>query len=118
MRHKRAAADYRRALQLSPSHRDALNAVAWLEATCPDASLRNGKAALQKSRKICELTKWKDPAYVETLAAACAEVGDFDRAVQYQTQAMTLERPASYERAGMEKRLAHYRERKPYRDQR
>ena len=114
-KYKEAASDYRRALQLSPTHRDALNALAWLQATCPEASLRNGRDALQKSRKLCELTNWKNHAYIETLAAACAEVGNFDRAVQYQGQAIAMHHDAHGKR-GMQKRLAVYRDRKPYRD--
>lgn len=114
--YKKAAADYRRALQLSPAHRDALNALAWLEATCPDPSLRNGKEALQKARRVCELTKWKDADFLDTLAAACAETGDFEQAVRYQSAAIS-EAPAP-ERGQMQKRLALYRERKPYRAER
>jgi tetratricopeptide (TPR) repeat protein len=111
--YRKAAADYRRALQLSPSHRDALNALAWLEATCPDASVRNGKAALEKSLKVCELTKWREPDYLDTLAAACAETGDFEKAVKYQTRA--LETAPQIDREKMKERLALYRQQEPYR---
>ena len=115
--YKKAAADYRRALQLSPTHRDTLNAVAWLEATCPDASLRDGRAALQKSRKICDLTNWKNADYLETFAAACAELGDFEQAVQRQTQAIALAHTPDNRKGRMRKRLALYRGGKPFRDQ-
>lgn len=114
--YKKAAADYRRALQLSPTHRDALNAVAWLEATCPDASLRDGRAALEKSRKVCELTNWKNADYLETFAAACAELGNFQQAVQHQTQAIALAHTPDNRKGRMRKRLALYREGKPFRD--
>ncbi|MHC4626497.1 MAG: hypothetical protein ACYTDV_05910, partial [Planctomycetota bacterium] len=40
--------------------------------------------------KACELTDWRNPLYVETLAAAYAETGDFDSAVGWQKKAIDL----------------------------
>ena len=52
---------------------------------------------------------------MNTLAAACAEAGDFDAAVQWQSKAIELlsdeKRKADYRT-----RLTLYREKKPYRD--
>ncbi|MEY2563006.1 MAG: hypothetical protein QOH88_1199 [Verrucomicrobiota bacterium] len=114
----RAASDYRRALELAPTHRVALNALAWLQATCPDASLRNGKEALRNSRTVCELTRWQDGDYLDTFAAACAEVGDFENAVRHQTQVVSMANTAGEDRNAKQKRLALYREGKPYRSAR
>ncbi len=66
---------------------EALNDRAWFQSVCPDASFRNGRRAVADARKACELTKWKDPACLDTLAAAYAETGDFDSAVRYEEQA-------------------------------
>ena len=76
-----------------------LNARAWLYATCPDASIRNGQLAIADAKKACELGKWKYPGYIDTLAAAYAEAGDFDSAVRYEQQAMSVNQSAPEETA-------------------
>ena len=63
---------------------------AWIHATCPDSSFRNGKTALDDAKKACALSKWENDDQVDTLAAACAEGRDFDSAVRYEQQAIAL----------------------------
>lgn len=70
---------------------------AWLRATCPNASLRNSQLAIADAKKACDLEKWKRSTYIDTLAAACAEAGDFDSAVRYEQQAITLNRSGNDE---------------------
>jgi tetratricopeptide (TPR) repeat protein len=69
-----------------------LNNRAWLRATCPDASIRNGQLAIADAKKACELDTWISPYNIDTLAAAYAESGDFDSAVRYQQEAIAKER--------------------------
>ncbi len=69
-----------------------LNQRGWLRATCPDASLRKGQLAVADAKKACELSKWKESKYIDTLAAASAEAGDFDSAVRYEEQAIAMRR--------------------------
>jgi tetratricopeptide (TPR) repeat protein len=88
--YKEAASAFEKALQLSPNNDSALGRLALFRATCPDASLRNGKEAIRMSMRACELSKWKEPYRIEALAAAYAETGDFDKAVKYQTQAINM----------------------------
>ena len=76
--YKQAASDLEKAVQLSPDNASAVGSLAWLKATCPEASLRNGKEAIRMSMRACELMKWKEPAAIFTLAAAYAETGDFE----------------------------------------
>lgn len=111
-----ALADYAKVLELSPDNAYALNELAWLQASCPDRSVRNGRAAVRASTKACELTRWKEWSSIDTLAAAHAEAGDFDQAIRYQEQAMRMKSSEPDDRKGMGDRLALYRRRQPYRE--
>src|SRR5439155_8836576 len=89
------------------------NEFAWFLATCSDKSQRDGKRAVQYATKACELTEWKRANCIGTLAAAYAEVGDFDSAIKYQKQVRDIP-DADYPRRGqMEQIIDLYRHRKP-----
>lgn len=67
-----------------------LNALAWLQATSPTAGIRNGNEAVAMATKACESTDWQNHKYIDTLAAACAEVGDWSSAIKWEVQAVNL----------------------------
>ena len=54
---------------------------AWLRATSPDPNFRNGKQALNDAKQACKLTQNYDAQSLDTLAAAHAELGDYDSAI-------------------------------------
>lgn len=83
MQHKttQAMAQYRIALKLAPDMPDALNNLAWILATNPDADIRNGAEAVQLASRACKLTGNAFPVMIGTLAAAYAEAGNFDAAI-------------------------------------
>ena len=114
--YKEALSNLTKAVDLTSSNYYALTGLAWVEATCPEDSLRNGKEALRRGLKACELTKWQEAGTLDTLAAAYAELGDFNQAIKYQLQAKDMTRGNVFERKEMEERLALYNEHKPYRD--
>jgi protein O-mannosyl-transferase len=76
-----AIQQYRLILATKPDLTEPRNNLAWLLATCPDASLRDGKKAVEYAEYACLVTKFKDPHVVGTLAAAYAEAGQFPEAV-------------------------------------
>ncbi len=97
-----------------------MNAIAWLCSTCPDAQVRDGKEAIGYATKACQLTSWEDPSYVDTLAAAHAEAGDFVAAVKTQQEAIGLLDQEDYGagyRADYEARLKLYQEGKPFHEE-
>jgi Tfp pilus assembly protein PilF len=63
---------------------------AWFRATCPNASFRNGQQAVKDAKSACSIMIWKDEHMIDTLAAAYAETGDFNSAVQYAAQALAV----------------------------
>lgn len=111
-----AIAHYTRAIELDPDYHLAYNNLAWLLVTCSQQRFRDGEKAVEYARKACELTQWKDPHAMDTLAAAYAEAGNFDEAIKWENNALKF--PVFAMRFGKraQKRLQLYRERKPYRD--
>jgi len=63
---------------------------AWFYATCPNASFRNGQQAVKDAKAACSIMVWQDEHMIDTLAAAYAETGDFNSAVQYAAQALAV----------------------------
>src|SRR5205085_2284090 len=63
---------------------DTYNVLAWILATCPDATPRDGKKGFQCAQISCDLTKSTDPTKFDARAAAYAEAGNFAEAVRWQ----------------------------------
>ena len=85
-----AVQGYRAALALPPQSPELLNNLAWILATCPAANVRDGAAAVRLGEHACELTQFKRPLLVGTLAAAYAEAGRFAEAVSTAQKACAL----------------------------
>jgi tetratricopeptide (TPR) repeat protein len=110
-----AAAHFAEAVRLKPDYADAHNNRAMILAACPVATYRDGTKAVEAATRACELTGWKIPGCLGTLAAAYAEAGDFDAAVAWQMRAIGALKD---ERAkdDYRSRLATYRAKRPYRE--
>jgi tetratricopeptide (TPR) repeat protein len=111
----KAIADYNEAITLDPAVAWAYNNRAWLMATCPVAKYRDGKMAVESAKTACELSEWREPYHIGTLAAAHAEAANFDEAVKWQTKANAVYTDADDRRDG-EERIKLYRDKKPYRE--
>ena len=85
---KDAIAEYEHAARISAQDPVARNNLAWLLATSPDASIRNGNRAIEFARQAVQLSRGKDANYLRTLAAAFAESGRFDEAKETAHQAL------------------------------
>lgn len=110
-----AVAELRAILAVSPGWPPAVNNLAWLLATGPDASLRDGAEAVRLAESV------RNPELVftlGTLSAAYAEAGRFDDALRTIGEAIALEsgRPASAHLANFQAMRAAYAAQKPYRD--
>lgn len=113
----RATADFEEALRVSQNKSArAKNDLAWLLATAPDSKFRNGKRAVELAKEACESAQWKSAIYVDTLAAAYAEVGDFAKAVELEQRALQGDTYQGAQREKAVARLETYRQGKPYRD--
>ena len=71
---------YRAAIKNTPDFPEALNNLAWIFAANPDAKYRDGTEAVRLASRACELTQYKEPLLMGTLAAAYAEAAKFTEA--------------------------------------
>ena len=85
-----AIAEIQKVLELDPNHVAAQNNLAWILATCPDASLRNGPRAVELAQRAVQLSAGTSPQILDTLAAAYAEAGRFPEAITAARRALEL----------------------------
>lgn len=109
-----AAQDFEAAFSSDPFDEQLLNGYAWFLATCPAGEFRDGAKAVELGELVCELTGWSNPMYIDTVAAAYAETGDFERAAKWQDHVVSI--IGEEHREGCLARLALYRQLAPYRE--
>lgn len=78
--------DFEKAVSLDKSNLEAKRMLAWTYATNPLDSYRNGNKAVMIAKELFELNSVQ---YAEVLAAAYAELGDFDSAVRVLEEAIS-----------------------------
>ncbi|MGH7995603.1 MAG: S41 family peptidase, partial [Opitutaceae bacterium] len=98
------------AVHMKPQSAEYRNSLAWFLAVCPDPNIRVGSQALRDATDACEWTQGRDASYLDTLAAAYAETGDFAKAIETQAKAVAL----THANTDFESRLALYRAGRPY----
>jgi len=115
-----AVEQWESALALNPNDGNAQSNLAWVFATAPDASLRNGTRAVELAERALKLAGGINPILYRTLAAAYAESGRFDDAIA------TAERGREFAEREGNRELAdefvavldRYRQHQPMRDAR
>jgi tetratricopeptide (TPR) repeat protein len=112
-----ALADFREALRLTPKDPWTLNNAAWFFATCADQSFRNGREAVIEATEACQMSHWKESIMIDTLAAACGEVGDFDHAVEIERLALAGQDISKQRIPLMQRRLDLFLSHRPYREE-
>jgi tetratricopeptide (TPR) repeat protein len=116
-KHKDALSDIEAALKIDRKI-PALHAFhARVLATAPDEKLRDGKKALESAQKAIAMLKFRDGFFLDTLAAAHAELGQFEKAVEAQQKAIDDPEFMRDDPEGPRKRLKLYRDKKPFRDE-
>ena len=113
-KHKEAVADYEEALKVEPDDDGILNNFAWVLATSPEDDVRSGKRSVELALKACEATKYEQPHILSTLAAAYAEVGDFESAQKWSAKAVEMGNGEIREQ--LKKELEGYEQKKPWRE--
>ena len=113
-KHEEAIADFEKALELQGDDFSLLNNFAWVLATSPEDELRDGEKAIELATKACELSKYEKPHVLSTLAAAYAESGNFEKAIEWSQKSVEMDDPEH--RDQLKKELESYRSNKPWRE--
>jgi len=120
---RKATGDYAEAIAVwedglgrAPGHNAICTRLAWVLATCPDETLRNGARAVTLARRAVEDSRGGNPSALEALAAALARTGQFEAAIDVVSRLLeafgeALDQP-SHQRVVDE--LDAYRAKRPY----
>ena len=117
-RAREAIGQYQKALQLRPDSMSAGANLAWILASNPDPSLRDGARAVALALRADQLAGGQNPIILGTLAAAYAEVGKFSQAAATAQRALQLAGPRtnSPAAAALRAQIALYQSGSPFRD--
>ena len=96
--------------------------LAMLLATCPFEGSRDGERAMELIKPLVDLLGETSPSTLEIYAASFAELGQFDKAVEFQLKAVELLRNdesvegyTDSQKEGLRTRLELYKRQRPYR---
>jgi tetratricopeptide (TPR) repeat protein len=112
-------------VEQDPEDYTSLNNLAWVLCTSPTDTIRNGRRALELAEKACKLSLYKKAFAVSTLAAAHAEVGEFDKAREWSQKSIDLAKKEEGDKTeeehkelleSLQKEWECFKQDKPYRE--
>jgi len=114
---KRAVTHLEKALDVDPGQMNAEVNLAWVLATSPDDSLRNGARAVQLAEDVMNRAGHPNAIVLRTLAAAYAETGRFNDAIATAQQAIEIAKTTGNEGliVDLEHSIAAYQSNQPIR---
>ena len=89
-RAREAVEEWQKVLTIQTDNGNAMSNLAWVFATSPDDSLRDGNKAVQLASEALRISGRRIPILFRTLAAAYAEVGDYSKAIEIAQEGMDL----------------------------
>ena len=107
---KSTVKQYYEVLRLEPDNLEALNTLAWIQATSKDKDLSNPQESLRLALRACQIDDYQNPGPLDTLAAAYASNLQFDEAVKMATKAIQMAREHGLDERALQMsvRLRHY----------
>jgi protein O-mannosyl-transferase len=115
---KEAIEQWQETLAIRPENGNAKSNLAWVFATYPEESIRDGTRAVQLAEQAVQLSGGKNPIVLRTLAAAYAESGHFEEAIETAQRAseLTIKQGNAGLAAELQRNIALYRMNSPLRD--
>jgi protein O-mannosyl-transferase len=113
-----AVAHLERSLEIQPGNMNAQANLAWVFATAPDASLRNGAKAVELAANVAQRVGHPNAMVLRTLAAGYAESGQFSEAIDIAQEAfqLSIAQGNSALAQDLQLNIANYRQSLPLRD--
>jgi phosphatidylglycerol:prolipoprotein diacylglycerol transferase len=106
-----AIREYNREIETHPQFAPAYYRLAWILATAPDDSVRDGRRAVELATQAVQIAKTDRPPALDALAAAHAEAGDFRDAVREGQRAARSAEQSAEEEEGQPGKLVPVRQR-------
>jgi len=103
---------YNEALQIKPSYQAAKINLAEIYTKAKDPRFRDGRKAVALALELCDATYHSVPEFLETLAGAYAESGQFDKAIETARRAFAKARHNSTLKSRIDQELRLYYEHK------
>jgi tetratricopeptide (TPR) repeat protein len=110
--------EWQKVLAIQPDNGNAVSNLAWVFATSPDDSIRDGAKAVQLAEEALRISGSRIPLIFRTLAAAYAESGEFSKAIQTAQQGIELANSQGNPALATELQgnIGLYQEQRPLRD--